>query len=343
MKLMAHKSGIIDLYQGGESAMQIARKYRVSDTTVRNLLKKLGIHCRSRREANNLSFRKHYFDERFFDVIDSECKAYWLGFMVAEGNVYDNTVAIELASKDKGHLLLFAKAIQSEGLLDYRPSKDAYRLRLNSVSLVEALAKLGVVPHKSHIIIEPRISSGLLSHFYRGFLDGDGWISRRVSTNTWYIGFASCCGSFLAGLQEWINNQIDRRAGSLIERKAGNCWQLSYSGNNLANQVCGSLYVNATTFLERKFANWQKLSHNREQSVACNKTNIACKLLMENLSSGPKSVQLIMNLAKKSGISEIVFRRCRVKLGIETKRIGFGEGSYNLWSLPSRQSVGDIL
>jgi hypothetical protein len=38
----------------------------------------------------------HKFDRRFFETIDSETKAYWLGFFYADGNVWE--VADALAS-----------------------------------------------------------------------------------------------------------------------------------------------------------------------------------------------------------------------------------------------------
>ncbi len=322
---------VISAYTNGENALQISKRYPVCDATIRNILKKYGIPIKKARETAK---RKHYFDQLFFDTINDEKKAYWLGFIVAEGNVYATTLSMQLAAKDRNHLLWFAENIQAKDVvLDYRKSKDAYRLRLNSIAMIESLNKLGVVPRKSHFITVPRMPEELLSHFFRGFLDGDGWISKRVKTNTWYIGFASCCKKFIFDLQSWVNKKIGKKSGSILERKKKKCWQLSYSGNNLVNEVCSLLYFDATVFLNRKFASWQRLANNRVEAIAKNKHNIATRILTEVLAHGPKQVEYIMNLARENHISEAVFRRCRIRLGIKRQKIGGGAGSYSVWGL----------
>lgn len=39
-------------------------------------------------------------NENYFEKIDSENKAYWIGFISADGNVYKNKLSIELNNKD---------------------------------------------------------------------------------------------------------------------------------------------------------------------------------------------------------------------------------------------------
>ena len=52
-------------------------------------------------------------NENIFQQIDSNNKAYWLGFLAADGSVKGNELSIGLSSKDRGHLAKFLTFIGS--------------------------------------------------------------------------------------------------------------------------------------------------------------------------------------------------------------------------------------
>lgn len=54
-------------------------------------------------------------DKRFFKTIDTEEKAYWLGFLYADGSVSKDlkAVTLELNIKDIDHIRKFKRAINS--------------------------------------------------------------------------------------------------------------------------------------------------------------------------------------------------------------------------------------
>ena len=58
--------------------------------------------------------RKYALNETFFEVINSEEKAYWLGFIAADGCVYRRTLSINLNIKDKEHLEKLITVLNSE-------------------------------------------------------------------------------------------------------------------------------------------------------------------------------------------------------------------------------------
>ena len=58
--------------------------------------------------------RKYALNEAFFEIIDSEEKAYWLGFIAADGCVYRRTLSINLNIKDKAHLEKLIAILNSE-------------------------------------------------------------------------------------------------------------------------------------------------------------------------------------------------------------------------------------
>src|SRR5712692_8683456 len=72
---------MVTAYQQGESAQSIARRYGTSYQVILPVLVKQGVTLRSLREAN----KRQTCNERYFRVIDTEEKAYWLGFITADG------------------------------------------------------------------------------------------------------------------------------------------------------------------------------------------------------------------------------------------------------------------
>lgn len=127
------------------------------------------------------------FDDTIFDIIDTESKAYWLGFIYADGNISKaprNVLEISLQSGDKGHLDKFYEFTKSSKTV----TVDSFRCRamLGSKHLKESLIYHGCVPNKSEIITFPNtVPKELIRHFIRGYFDGDGYlgIGKRRESN----------------------------------------------------------------------------------------------------------------------------------------------------------------
>jgi hypothetical protein len=56
------------------------------------------------------------YNRHIFDVIDTPEKAYWLGFIIADGYLNDNKnmLRIKLGNKDKCHLEKFIKFLDGD-------------------------------------------------------------------------------------------------------------------------------------------------------------------------------------------------------------------------------------
>ena len=91
---------MIDLYNQGMTCQEIYDKYFKdkckSKDTIQGLL--------SRRISLRRRGKRIDFDENYFENIDTERKAYWLGFIYADGNVIGNRLRIEIKAED-GYLL----------------------------------------------------------------------------------------------------------------------------------------------------------------------------------------------------------------------------------------------
>jgi len=136
--------------------------------------------------------RRHTLDETYFDNIDSQEKAYWLGFLWADGNISRTAKRaagpnrLRLAQKwsEKDHMEKFRTAIASNAPIARIPHEgnhDVAQLDINSRRICDALTKLGYGKKDARTSI-PNIPHDLVKHFIRGYFDGDGCLSIYTQT-----------------------------------------------------------------------------------------------------------------------------------------------------------------
>lgn len=140
-----------------------------------------------------LNGSKYEIDHDFFEVIDSEVKAYLLGFYVADGNVNEKrkTFRISISECDKEIIDVFRQHISPSSRI-YRCAPYEVKGRnnktyignsklsydVNSTKLVNSLVKLGYGYNKTYLHLKlPKLPDDLMLAFIRGYLDGDGWIT----------------------------------------------------------------------------------------------------------------------------------------------------------------------
>lgn len=136
-------------------------------------------------------YGKYTYNNNYFETIDNEWKAYWLGFLYADGWVRKkkNSIGLSLAIRDKEHLIKFKKSLQSNHKFYYYNSRGfdskktksypAVSLRITNEKMTNDLIRLGCIPNKSLVLKFPiynQVPKDLIRHFIRGYFDGDGWI-----------------------------------------------------------------------------------------------------------------------------------------------------------------------
>lgn len=140
---------------------------------------------------------KANFNEDVFDSIDTEEKAYWLGFIFADGTISSSPTREEaktqyqfelsLSSKDLTHLEKFAKFIEYKQPLFC--DEIRCRLSLYSKHLWQVLNVNGCTPQKSLTLRFPRTelfkNKDLIRHFIRGYVDGDGCLTWNNKNHTY--------------------------------------------------------------------------------------------------------------------------------------------------------------
>ena len=179
---------ILDYTVLNKSIQKIAREHSSGFLTIRSILAENGIKPKNPTQYN----RKYPLDETILENIDTEFKAYFLGWMFSDGNVYvgskRHTLSISVVETDREILDIFNKIIfNNKKPLNFRKAQDkitpkkiykckpCWRLLIDSVKLCDDIQKLGCMPNKSKTIRLPKIPDSLFRHFLRGYFDGDGY------------------------------------------------------------------------------------------------------------------------------------------------------------------------
>ena len=118
------------------------------------------------------------------------------------------------------------------------------------MQLSRDLTNVGCPPAKSHILQFPFfIKKSLMSHFIRGYFDGDGHIS--FSKNSYRIGFTCGSISFIRDLQSFIYNEIGIKI-KCYTNKYNKCKVLQTSNQKSVRKLLTYLYSNSSFSMKRK-------------------------------------------------------------------------------------------
>jgi len=230
------------LYDTGLSIHAVAKQLGIGHTGCHGAIKR---HGQTRPAADFCTV-----NETFFDVIDSETKAYWLGFLTADGHVNERSVRLRLAARDVEHVRAFTAAVESTHRVTVRDG--VVQLAVTSRALAAGLCRLGFTHDKSKTAHPVVLPAELEAHYWRGLVDGDGSVSWRTSKRhrngrkAWIrlIGTARIVDGFRAFIRRVLNIDNTRRSMSTI-------WVVDYECSS-AVQVARLLYSSATVALSRK-------------------------------------------------------------------------------------------
>lgn len=242
-------------------------------------------------ERNELGqFQKMYHcNETFFEKIDTQEKAYVLGFMYADGcnqilseKQTDRAISICQLEQDVDILEKINKAMDSSYVLHKyvqdTNDKVKYRLYIRSYKLSEDLIHLGCIPRKSLTLQFPDkqlIPKELMHHFIRGYFDGDGciWegkpkiaiykdkngVPKERFVHNMKFTFTGCF-SFIDPLQDYLVETLGFKKTKLNYSKAKNkdnntsenVCTMEYSGKKQIEKFFNYLYKDATIYGNRK-------------------------------------------------------------------------------------------
>lgn len=237
----------------------IAEKMGCSISKVQKYLGREGL-TRTNLDSKQLLSKLTQHNSTFFDSIDTEEKAYWLGFFYADGYLAKNgsVLKIDLSSKDALHLQRFANIFQRDVLVYERaPDKrngKVYSTATCSIScayLWNALLAKGIKQGNTlseDVSVFGHVSGELMHHFVRGFFDGDGGVYRNKKGVLEF----SFVGSFpfMTHLRKVVVVSTGLSVPKLDE--SHKLAKLHWYGNGSSERFKNWVYHNATIWLERK-------------------------------------------------------------------------------------------
>jgi hypothetical protein len=245
-------------YLSGGSAQVIAERYGLDRHTCLAAVRRSGNKVRLREESR----RRHKVKRDYFDVIDTEKKAYWLGFVTADGCVSDGKLAFHLSVCDREHLGRFAFDIGSDApIREISRRKDNGKIKRYSVLeicskyLTSRLTELGVCPNKTLTAYPWEGPPKLMPHYWRGVIDGDGWICKpQKKYNDWQVGV---CGThrIVDGFCIFAKEVCGTNARPYRHKRKGkyiNLWSITVGGFSMPRKLLIAVYYNSSIYLDRK-------------------------------------------------------------------------------------------
>lgn len=245
---------------------ELAQRLNRTKSAITHQLCKLGF--KKYQKTGGQFPKKYSFNEHYFDHIDSENKAYFLGFLYSDGynNVERGIIELSLQEEDRCVLEQLSNLLQNSKPLYFKDRKsknqnhkNVYRLTLYSKYTSNRLKELGCGQCKTKTLDFPnynQVPPHLMRHFLRGFWDGDGTIGfiKRKDTKNKTVS-TRICGTyeFLYGLQLLLKEEI----GVLLpicDTKHCDFLKIMYvtSKINTYNLLC-YLYKDSTIYLPRKY------------------------------------------------------------------------------------------
>ena len=239
-----------------------------SDLSFKEIVNSIGaspVAIARRMKQLNVSTFNFKLDENIFDCIDSEEKAYWLGFLFADGYIAKERPRIELSLKsdDEEHLIKFINFLKhkraniSHGKISLNGKiYHSCKYSVQNKNIYEHLIKYGCVPQKSLTLKFPDKNifknENLIYDFIRGYIDGDGciWFNKKMMITLEIMGTHEFLEQIQNIFPQMTLGHKDKR------RPNSNTYRLIACANN-AIDILNKVYGNATVYLDRKYKRYK--------------------------------------------------------------------------------------
>lgn len=206
---------ILKLYDNSDlTVLNIAKRLCIGKSTVFNYLKK----------NNRRRYSWHGVDKSSFSEF-TPASCYWAGFIAADGNISNKltNVHIELNYKDAGHIVkalgfvkdIAPKIVYGEKDIQFKGAPVCKvkfcKADISSTDIVRSLCdNFNITPNKSFTIQPPtKIPEHLISHYIRGYFDGDGSIYWNKSHKCGIFNICSGSKDMLVWIGSAIRNNVD--------------------------------------------------------------------------------------------------------------------------------------
>lgn len=206
--------------------------------------------------------RRKKFNEDYFEVIDTPEKAYFLGFIFADGCLIDNPkeyrykLNIKIHNKDEDILERFISLLDSEVEIWRSKNREISEIGFSSKKMINDLKNIGVYQNKTYTIEYPKIDEKLERHFLRGYFDGDGCIrineDKRDQSKRGDLRIVGGSVKFIETLNERMGKLFGVNVNKLYGPKNKQYKFVGWAGMSDIEQIYNGFYSDTDLFLVRK-------------------------------------------------------------------------------------------
>lgn len=268
LKISDYSEQINQMYSQGMSAFDIAKALNFKYVQpVYNYFKKQGWE-RTKREDYKIN-TLYTIDSNFFKKIDTEEKAYIIGFIAADGHIDANSYRLTITLKDSDYQLLEKIRIAmhsthpiKRGILKGNPYKKTENkilkqcsISVNGKKLIQPLIDMGLSGKKTYTLdntLIKYIPDNLIRHFLRGYFDGDGNVTWGKKYPSGFKYIIQVCGNenFLKGS---FQKYFPSNCSLYKDKHSKQCytWKIANKKEVLKFLIC--IYNDAHIYLNRKY------------------------------------------------------------------------------------------
>ena len=226
---------------------------------------------------------KYKYNKDYFNKIDTADKAYWLGFLYADGSInryYRNeklrsmTLELGLSYKDREHLEKFKMCLEANIPIFEKTNKlkgkeyKSVRIQLNNTKICYDLCDLGCTPHKTYNIKFPTfdiVPKEFMRDFIRGFFDGDGCIYISTMNGKPHIAVTiTGMSDMLKSISDFLISEKIIRVNPKIHKDARRnyTYNIYFYGIDTNKELLDYLYKDSNVYLERKYNKYKNFYEN---------------------------------------------------------------------------------
>lgn len=230
-------------------------------------------------KARRLGLKKYPYtcDYHYFDEIDTEEKAYWLGFLTADGWVSKSdksnagVTGMELQYSDLGHLKKFNKSISGNYKITDRwractlPNGQEKKhhmccIRIFSLTMYNALVNKGFAQNKSYDFCIPELREDLVRHYIRGYFDGDGCFT--FTNKTFHISFITASKTLNKDLIKTLkSNNLNVAENSYVNDFGTTMFRPEIYRQQDKINFLDWIYKDCNVYLDRKYKKYLKVKN----------------------------------------------------------------------------------
>ena len=206
--------------------------------------------------------KRKKFNEDYFEVIDTPEKAYFLGFIFADGCLINNPkeyrykLVIKIHNKDEDMLKRFISLLDSEVEIWRSKNRDISEIGFSSKKMINDLKNLGIHQNKTYTIEYPKIDEKLEKHFLRGYFDGDGCIrinkDKRDQSKRGDLRIVGGSVKFIQTLNERMGKLFGVNVNKIYGQKNKQYKFVGWAGMSDIEQIYNGFYSDTDLFLIRK-------------------------------------------------------------------------------------------